>query len=276
MPVATTITWSIALVVMILGPIVLASRFWRRFRVRPLAFAYGALAFVVLQGVRTLLLALFRTPLSNWASRGDAALIGYLVFLAFTAGLFESIGRWAGYRWLFPRRLPYDWAHAVAYGIGHGGIESVVLVGFASALSLVNALVLSAMPVEQLQSLYQGDMLNQALQARDTVMQLAWYEPLLAAVERIGTVPLHIALSLVVLRVFTGGGIRWLLVAILIHGLADFTTVYLSAVLEWPNWAVEASVLAWGAASLAYILWTYRRWRAGAPGEGVPAVPKGV
>ena len=58
------------------------------------------------------------------------ALIGYLIFLGFTAGLFESVGRWVGYKWWFRNSLPYDWAHGVAFGIGHGGIEAVALVGF--------------------------------------------------------------------------------------------------------------------------------------------------
>ena len=58
-----------------------------------------------------------------------------MIGMAFSAGLFESVGRWAGYRWLFPPRLPYDWKHAVAYGIGHGGFESAIFVG---AMSLLN------------------------------------------------------------------------------------------------------------------------------------------
>jgi uncharacterized membrane protein YhfC len=247
-------TWGIALSIMIAGPIALASWFWRRYGVSPRAFLYGALVFVVFQLILRLPLVTLVTQRIGTRLGEQSILLLYLLGLAFSAGLFESIGRWAGYRWLFPGRLPYDWAHGVAYGIGHGGIESAVLVGLSSALNFIQALVLTTLPLDQLQSQYSGDMLTQVLQARDIYAALAWYEPLLAAIERAATIPLHVALALLVMRVFTSGQQRWLLYAIVIHGLADITALFASQMLRWPAWAVEIVVVIWGAASLWYIL----------------------
>jgi len=202
--------------------------------------------------------ALVQSRLGDAVSQGTP-LILYLAGLAFSAGLFESCGRWAGYRWFFRPRLPYDWAHAVAYGIGHGGFESAVYVGVMSALSFVQGIALTSMTPEQLANSASGDTLTQALQAREMFAQMTWDQPLLAAVERIGTVPLHIALSLVVLQVFTRKQPIYLLYAVLLHGLADSTAVMLNYVLKAPNWVTELGVLAWGAASVWYICHRYRQ-----------------
>ena len=46
---------------------------------------------------------------------------GYALFLGFTAGLFEEVGRYLAFTTILKKRL--DWKNAVAFGIGHGGIE---------------------------------------------------------------------------------------------------------------------------------------------------------
>jgi uncharacterized membrane protein YhfC len=247
------VTWGIALVIMILGPVALGSWFWARYRPNPRAFVLGAAVFLIAQ-------LLVRLPLTGWITQqlGPSIQQGlpfflYMTGMAFSAGLFESVGRWAGYRWLFPPRLPYDWAHAVAYGIGHGGFESAVFVGGLSALNFVQGIALTNMTPEQMQSQFSGDILAQALQARQVFAGLAWHEPLLAAVERMATVPFHIAMSLLVMLVFTRGQLRWLLYAIILHGLADLTAVLLNQAFSATPWVVELGVLAWGAAGLWYI-----------------------
>jgi uncharacterized membrane protein YhfC len=253
MSAAVQITWGLALVIMILGPIALGSWFWVRYRPKPRAFVLGAVVFVVAQ-------LLIRIPLAGWITQklGSSIQQGtpfilYLMGMAFSAGLFESVGRWAGYRWLFPPRLPYDWAHGVAYGIGHGGLESAVFVGGMSLLNLIQGVALTNMTPEQVQSQFTGDTLTQVIAAREVFANLAWHEPLLAAVERIATVPFHIAMSLLVLLVFTRGRLRYLLYAIILHGLADLTTVLLNQRFSEQPWVVEAGVLAWGLAGLWYI-----------------------
>ncbi|MHB1317909.1 MAG: YhfC family intramembrane metalloprotease [Anaerolineae bacterium] len=253
MSTAVQVTWGIALVIMILGPVALGSWFWARYRPNPRAFVLGAAIFLISQ-------LLLRLPLTGWITQQLGASIQqgvpfylYLTGMAFSAGLFESVGRWAGYRWLFPPRLPYDWTHAVAYGIGHGGFESAVFVGGLSALNFIQGTALANMSPEQMQGQFSGDVLSQALQAREIFSQLAWHEPLLAAVERMATMPFHIAMSLLVVLIFTRGQLRWLFYAILLHGLADLTTVLLNQAFTESPWVVELGVLAWGVAALWYI-----------------------
>lgn len=58
----------------------------------------------------------------------------YLLFLGFTAGLFEEAGRYIMMR-LFMRKEPGA-GSALAFGLGHGGLEAVLLVGINSAVLL--------------------------------------------------------------------------------------------------------------------------------------------
>jgi uncharacterized membrane protein YhfC len=253
MSASVQITWGLALVIMILGPIALGSWFWARYRPRPRAFVLGAIVFIVAQ-------LLLRIPLAGWITQRLGSTIQqgtpfvlYLIGMAFSAGLFESVGRWAGYRWLFHPRLPYNWTHAVAYGIGHGGLESAVFVGGMSLLNFIQGLAITNMTPEQVQSQFTGDSLRQVIDARQVFANLAWHEPLLAAFERVAVMPFHIAMSLLVLLVFTRKQARYLLYAIVLHGMADLTAVMLNQRFGDMPWVVELGVMAWGLAGLWYI-----------------------
>ncbi|GAC1391053.1 MAG: hypothetical protein NVSMB38_10470 [Ktedonobacteraceae bacterium] len=128
----------------------------------------------------------------------------YLI-LAFTAGLFEEVGRYVGYR-LFMAREEKTWSKAVMYGIGHGGIESVVLVGGLGLLSLLNILVTSSLNLNTLSASQHATVIHQfaAINA-----QPAWFS-LLGTWERLWTLLVHIALSVIVLQVFRRKNIGWL------------------------------------------------------------------
>src|SRR5687768_15449301 len=75
----------------------------------------------------------------------------WIVVLSFSAGLFEEGGRWLGYRWLF-RPEERTWRPGIVYGLGHGGLESMVLIAGLATLSLVGLLVASSMDLSQLTS----------------------------------------------------------------------------------------------------------------------------
>src|SRR5690349_12396921 len=88
----------------ILYPLVLALIARIRLQVSWRYFWYGALIFFVLQ-------MLIRVPLVIWLqgliapqlAKSVPLQIAWVVALAITAGLFEEIGRYIGYRWLMRR-----------------------------------------------------------------------------------------------------------------------------------------------------------------------------
>src|SRR5262249_16218571 len=68
--------------------------------------------------------------------------IRYAIYGCLAAGLFEEIGRYLGMRFLVrPTGNP---GTAVAYGLGHGGIEAVLLGGLAMTQTFVLAVMLNS------------------------------------------------------------------------------------------------------------------------------------
>lgn len=248
------IAWVIAIAVMILFPIAMGVWVYRRYRVRWVVFLYGAGIFFVFQMIlRIPAMALLGPLLAPALSKSRLLLAIYLVAVGFSAGLFESVGRWVGYRWLFRDPALYTWAHGVAYGIGHGGVESILLVGASSAMSLIQAILLTRMAPAQLRTLIPEAMQPQVQALLDKVTTMPWTEPLWAAAERVFTLPFHVAMSLVVLLAFTRRQARWLWAAVLAHGTLD-TVVAILAQRRLPTWAIEGFVSLCGLASL-WLIW---------------------
>ncbi|MHB0857102.1 MAG: YhfC family intramembrane metalloprotease [Anaerolineae bacterium] len=269
MQTAVIVTWVIAILIQIGFPIALAIWFKRRYDVTWRVFLFGALVFLVFQLIlRVPAVQLISQALAPQLMASQSLLVLYLVALAITAGLFETVGRWVGYRWLFRGREDYTWRNGVAYGIGHGGFESVILVGLSSLFSLVQAIQITTSSVEQLQQAY-PELLPQALAAREQFMALSWSDPLWGGIERLLAMPFHIALSLIVLLVFTRKQGRWIWVALALHALVDFAAVSLSQLAQWPIWAIELVV----AVAAAVSLWIILRLRGEGEGLSSAAMP---
>ncbi|HZS78901.1 MAG TPA: YhfC family glutamic-type intramembrane protease [Ktedonobacteraceae bacterium] len=211
----------IADVCVILYPIVLAIIAHRRLHVSWKYFGFGALIFFLFQVIS-------RVPLVTWLGSVLAPQLNasplffyiWLTALALTAGLFEEVGRYVGYRW-FMRREEKTWNKAVMYGLGHGGLESILLVGGLGLLTIVNLSALSSLDLNSLPAAQHGQIVQQvnAINAQPT-----WF-PLLSFWERIWTVPVHVGLSVMVLQVFRRKQLNWLWLAILAHALLDFVAV---------------------------------------------------
>lgn len=187
-------------------------------------FWFGVLVFLVFQLLTRvpLVIALQATVLAPLLRTFITFTWIWLVILALTAGLFEEVGRYVGYR-VFMRREPKTWAKGVLFGLGHEGLESAVLIGGQLILTLIGLVLISAIPVDSLPAAQRQTVLQQVASIN---AQPIWL-PLLAAWERLWSFPLQVALSVLVLQVFRRQQIRWLYLAILFHALIDFVTAAL-------------------------------------------------
>jgi uncharacterized membrane protein YhfC len=187
-------------------------------------FWFGALVFLVSQLLTRvpLILVLQGTVLAPLLRTSTTFIWVWLVILAVTAGIFEEVGRYLGYR-LFMRREPKTWSKGVMFGLGHEGLESIVLVGGGHVITILNIAVITAIGLKGLPAAQRPIVVQQfaAINA-----QPIWF-PLLAAWERLWSFPLQVSLSILVLQVFRRSQIRWLFLAILFHALIDFQAVAL-------------------------------------------------
>lgn len=216
---ALLVTAVAAMVFVIVYPFILGSIAHKKLAVGWKYFWFGTLVFLVFQLLTRipLITVLQSTVLASLLRTSTAFTWTWLVVLAVTAALFEEVGRYVGYC-LFMRREPKTWSKAVMFGLGHEGLESIVLVGGQIALTLLSIAILSiinvnSLPVAQRQAV---------IQQITTINTMPVWFPLLAAWGRFWSFPLQVALSVMVLQVFRRRQIRWLLLAILFHALVDF------------------------------------------------------
>lgn len=187
-------------------------------------FWFGSLVFLVFQLLTRIpaVIVLQSTVLAPLLRTSVAFAWIWLTLLALTAGLFEEVGRYIGYR-LFLRREPKTWAKAVMFGLGHEGLEALVLVGGVQLLILLSLALFAAVNINSLPA----DQRQSAIQLFATINAQPGWLPLLAAWERLWSFPLQVMLSVIVLQVFLRRDIRWLFLAILLHALVDFLVLAL-------------------------------------------------
>ena len=175
-------------------------------------------------------------------------LVLYALYGGLMAALFEETGRYLAMKFLV---RPLDFPNAFLYGVGHGGLEAMLLCGAASISNLVSANMINsgAMSV-QLASLDAQTAANSAaaLSALWTTSSLTFFA---GGVERIIAVVLHLSLSILVFQSIRKKAPMELVRAYLFHFVIDSLSVLLSAVAS--VWVVElvAALVTGGAVLMA-------------------------
>jgi uncharacterized membrane protein YhfC len=159
------------------------------------------------------------------------------ILLGLSAGIFEECARYGMFRWWI--KDARSWWSAIVTGAGHGGIESIIL-GCLVMLGFINMMAYRNMDLSSLN--LAPDQLSATRQQIQMYWSLPWYDSLLGAVERMFTIPFHIAASVIVLQVFTRkpGHHKhiWLVLAILYHAIMDSSIVFIAV--QMNAYAAEA------------------------------------
>jgi uncharacterized membrane protein YhfC len=246
----------VSIVFVFLYPLVLAVVAHWRLYVGWRYVGYGAIVFFVFQMVtRVPAVQLIQATIAPQLKAAPALTWTWLVVLALSAGVFEEVGRYIGYR-LFMRHEDKTWSKAVMYGIGHGGLESAVLVGGLMLVGLINVWAMVNGGFNQVPD----DQRATALQQLHTIDAQPGWTALLGAWERLCTIPVQIALSVVVLQVFRRGRLIWLYLAVLGHAFVDLTAVGLQQLLGPSinsSLAIEGVIGVFGLAAV-WIIWRLR------------------
>lgn len=247
----------VAIIFVVVYPIVLAIIARKKLHVGWRYFWFGVLIFLIFQLATRVpaVLILQSMVLAPLLRTSKTFTWIWLVILVLTAGIFEEVGRYVAYRF-FMRREEKTWNKAVMYGIGHGGLESAVLVGGTLLITVIQLIVYSSINLNVLPSVTHAQIVHQI----DTINAQPVWTSLLSAWERLWTVPIQIALSVVVLQVFRRQAIIWLFIAILAHVVVDFTTVAVPQILGsslTTSLIVEGIVAVFGLIAI-WVIWGLR------------------
>lgn len=254
----------ISIVLSIGLPILLMLIAVRKYKAKAEPIAVGGAVFFVFQ-------VLLRIPLLNklgdvaWYQDLSKNFILVSLFLGITAGIFEELGRLIGYRVLIKRKN-YNYKNGIGFGIGHGGIESILLVGF----TYINNLIMSVFINNgKFDTVFGGSFSQDALSlAKSQLIETKAYLFLFGGLERIFTITIQIALSLIVLYAVKNRKYVYILLAILLHTVIDTPVAYMSFKGTSP-FLMEGYVLICAAAALIYIIKSRKCFADNTPDESV-------
>ncbi len=182
---------------------------------------------------------------------------------ALFAGVFEETGRLVAFKTILKKRTNRE--TSISYGIGHGGIEVMIVLGYSYIINIVYGIMMKTGAIQQLidETLAvapdQADAIRELL---DTVANFGISGIALGFVERIFAVLFNIVASIIVFYACKDKKKTWLYpLAIVLHTSMDFiAALYLFKVISIPGWALEVIVGVFGLAAFigAYLL-LYRK-----------------
>ena len=148
------------------------------------AFCWGALAFVVSQLLIRIPILQLVLPQFTWFSMLPLYPWVYGLFLGVTAGLAEESARWIAVKCFLKEKRSFE--HGLAFGLGHGGIEAMLLVG----PNMIAGVVMT-------------------LAGQSTLFPADWGSVLTAGAERLFAVAFHTGASLLIMYGVREGRALW-------------------------------------------------------------------
>ena len=239
--------------VAILLPVILLI-VWRKRTHAPFTAALcGALIFAVFALGLEQVMHYFVLRSSNFITQN---LWAYVLYGSFAAGIFEETGRLVGFKLILRKQDRRE--TGVMYGIGHGGMEAILLVG----VNMITYVVL-VLQHGLLNGNGNGGMSSQVQAAMQAISASSTGTLLLSGVERIIAVAFHIALSVLVFQAAKRPGKFYLYpVAILLHaGLDSIAVLYQRGVV--PSLLLTEILV--GAMTVVVCFFVARAYRADVP-----------
>ncbi len=243
----------VAILFEVVFPIVLA--FWavRKLGSSWFIVAMGIVAFVLSQVIHIPLLLGLRPLLetAGFTSLPPAvSLVLTGLFYGLLAGICEEPMRWLAYKVIKEKgQRPKS---SVVLGIGHAGVESVILVGVSVAATFFTMLSIRSSGVA---------MQGISLEMMQQYFALDWYLPLAGAVERLSAIGIHIGMSVVVWKSIRHRSWKWFLAAVLLHTAYDAIAVIMS-MSGVGMWVIETVFVVFAGLS---IFWTIRTLKSEVP-----------
>ena len=245
--------YGISIVLAIFLPVIFGTWLRRCFRVTWLLFAVGTVTFIGSQVVHIPL----NNLLADWGilsaeKMSGSSLVLTSLILGLTAGLCEELARTAGYAIMKKYRRV---KHGLMLGLGHGGVEAMILVGIMAAGSVAQLFALRGQDLSSMG--FTSEQLAYVQLQLATLDKPGWIA-LLPLLERLIAMSLHISLSLMVLRAFQTRKAVWVVAAILYHALVDFGAGLLSHSIT-NLWLMEGIIFLFALPGLIWAFLTYRQ-----------------
>lgn len=237
---------TLALAVSSLFPVFLYIYFFRKYKISLRPVLIGALVFILFTQLFEKLLHSYVLGTNLFGIVQKPFILG--IYGAFAAGIFEEVGKFIGMKYWMKNKT--QWKDGIAYGIGHGGIESILVGGLSFVQSIIFANLINTGMLER--TLSSKIPLATLAQLKNTLVNTPYYMFAISPIERIMAVALQIGLSLIVLYGIKNKKYIYLLWAILLHALFDLLPGLYQA-LKFNVWIAEGVIFIFAAISVFYI-----------------------
>lgn len=194
-------------------------------RARISSFFIGAATFIVFALILERILHAVVLGATGTMIAGNIWL--YALYGGLAAGLFEETGRFLAMKFCMKKTLNRE--NAILYGIGHGGIEAILIVGLTYVNNLIYSALINSGSLTSVLAAYDGKTqaaLLQQLSALGTTPSIHFY---LAGLERIGAMLLHIVLSYLVYLAVKNGAPKYYALSIFLHAFLNAAIVIISS-----------------------------------------------
>ena len=168
-------------------------------------------------------------------------IILYGLYGGLAAALFEETGRLIAIKFFMKESLNRQ--NSLMYGIGHGGIEAILLVGMTYISNLMTAFMINSGALQASLELVDAELQQTTFEQIKVLWELPSWQFYMAGIERLIAITLQIALSVLVYKAVSIKNRNYWFIAFGIHFAVDFLTVVITG-LGAPVWIVEVLLLA--------------------------------
>lgn len=205
---------------------------------------FGALTFIVFSQVLEKLLHVFVINNNLFSSP-----VAFSIYGALAAGIFEECGRFITFKTLLKKN--HQWKDGIAFGIGQGGIEAIIL----GIISTVNYIVISTLiNAGTFETSLGSSLPAESLSQLKALLTGPSSTFLVIGIERTFAFIMQIGLTMVVLHGIRSKKNIYLLLAILLHAVMDVPAALYQMKFITNLWIVEGMFFLYSLIALLYIV----------------------
>ena len=218
----------VSLIISVVLPIALLIIWRTKTKAKISSFFFGAGPFVVFALILESIL--HNVLLMVMGQEAFSALPFKAVYGGLAAGVFEEFGRYIVMILFMKKYLTKK--EGIMFGIGHGGIESILITGITCISNLVIAMMLNSGQGNLITRGYNSDMQMQLYNQISPLWNSAPSMFLWAGIERISAITFHICASYLVYRAVKDRKFVLCLLAVLLHAVMDGVMVVIQSTFD--------------------------------------------
>ena len=162
----------------------------------------------------------------------------YRIYGAAAAAIFEETGRIVAMKVFMKNKL--DFPNAFMYGIGHGGVEAIIIGGIANIGNLITMLMINSGVLQQSLAVLSAEEKAESIKQMSALWTTSPDMFFASGIERVCAVILQISLSLIIYKGLKAHKKEIVAIAFGIHFVVDFIAVVCSTRIN--VWLIELIV----------------------------------